>query len=178
MDTKKISKYLSYLLRHQPEALNLNMDAYGWVDVDELLEKWNTSRAPITYEILQRVVAENNKQRFKLEENKRRIRANQGHSINIQLELEKTEPPVVLYHGTARRNLESILQQGLTKMNRQHVHLSADDVTAKQVGSRHGKPVILFIDTARMHEEGFPFYLSENQVWLTDRVPAKYISIT
>lgn len=176
MDITKISKYLSYLLRHNPDALQLNMDAQGWVDVDELLTKMKTAGRPLDYELLKRVVAENSKQRFKLDEANNRIRANQGHSIQVDVELAETEPPSILYHGTAQRNLESILQQGLKSMNRQHVHLSADETTAVQVGSRHGKPVVLIIDSARMREAGHKFYLSENKVWLTDQVPVAYIS--
>lgn len=176
MDLKKTSKYLSYLLRHDPAALDLNMDSQGWVGVDELLRKMAAQGRPLDYVDLQRLVAENDKQRFKLDETQRRIRANQGHSIPIELALEEKTPPPVLYHGTAKHKLDTILAEGLKKMNRQHVHLSADVITARRVGGRHGKPAILRVDAQAMRAEQHVFYLSENGVWLTDRVPAGYLS--
>lgn len=177
MNLKKTSKYLSYLLRHNPAAMELEMDKQGWINVEELLTKMAANGRPLSYENLQQLVRENDKQRFKLDETNRRIRANQGHSISIQLGLEEKTPPTILYHGTARRNLDSILEKGLQKRNRQHVHLSADGTTARQVGSRHGKPIVLQIDCAGMLADQHVFYLSENGVWLTDEVPAGYITI-
>lgn len=177
MDLKQTSKYLSYLLRHNPAALDLKMDAQGWVDVDELLTKMVGSGRSITYADLQQLVRENDKQRFKLDETNRRIRANQGHSIKVDLKLEEKEPPAVLYHGTARQNQEVILREGLKKMNRQHVHLSADVETARKVGSRYGKLVILQVDCQAMRADQHLFFLSENGVWLTEQVPSAYITI-
>jgi len=175
MQKKNLSKYLSLLLRHQPEVLNLKMDKNGWVNLDELIEKLNADGKNITLEKIQEVVAINTKQRFKLDEVNNRIRANQGHSINVDVELEEKIPPPILYHGTAKKNIDIISKEGLKKMNRQHVHLSQDYDTAINVGGRHGKPIILKIDCKRMLEDGFKFYISENKVWLTDVVDMKYI---
>ncbi len=175
MQNKNLSKFLSLILRHQPEVLNLNMDKNGWVDLDELLEKLNASGKKVTLEKIQEVVATNQKQRFKIDEINNRIRANQGHSINVDVELEEKVPPPILYHGTAIKNLEIIRKEGLKKMNRQHVHLSQDYETAIKVGGRHGKPIILKIDCNQMIDDGFKFFLSENKVWLTDSVDVKYI---
>ena len=175
MQKKNLSKYLSLLLRHRPEVLNLNMDKNGWVNLDELIEKLNADGKNVTLEKIQEVVATNTKQRFKLDEVNNRIRANQGHSINVDVELVEKNPPQILYHGTAKKNIDIISKEGLKKMNRQHVHLSQDYDTAINVGGRHGKPIILKIDCKRMLEDGFKFYLSENKVWLTDVVDVKYI---
>jgi len=171
--TKAISKHLSYILRHKPEAIGLTLDPQGWANVDDLISK---SPKGLSREKIILAVESNDKQRFILSEDGNRIRANQGHSISIDLGLKPSAPPEILYHGTATRFLEPILEQGLKKMNRQHVHLSADVETAVKVGSRHGKPVILTLDTASMVKDGHDFYMSENGVWLTDRVPPQYLS--
>jgi putative RNA 2'-phosphotransferase len=174
---KKISKFISLVLRHKPEVINLNLDENGWTDVDELITK--SKRDPhqgFTFEELEEIVETNDKKRFIFNEDKTRIRANQGHSIDIDLALKPQQPPEFLYHGTAQSNIDSILEKGIEKRNRQHVHLSQDKETATKVGMRHGKPVILTIKTMEMFEEGIEFYLSENNVWLTDFVDAKYIS--
>jgi putative RNA 2'-phosphotransferase len=167
----KVSKYLSFVLRHKPESIALELDTHGWAKIDELIEKIHEME--LTKELIEEVVAKNDKQRFIIEGDK--IRANQGHSIEIDLELEAVEPPDVLYHGTATRFLESIMQNGLTKQERQYVHLSKNIETAIAVGKRHGKVVILELDSKRMFEEGYLFYLSKNGVWLTDSVPTVYL---
>lgn len=172
---KRISKHLSYILRHKPDAIGLELDSAGWAELDVLIAK--SPEISNRDEILT-VVAENDKQRFILSEDGARIRANQGHSISIELGLKPTEPPTHLYHGTATRFLDIILEQGLKKMNRQHVHLSADIETATKVGSRHGKVVILLLDIQAMRADGFDFFVSENGVWLTDHVPPRYLSIS
>lgn len=177
MNHFKTSKLLSYVLRHNPDRLGLTLDARGWADVDQLLQALNKDGKPLTFQQLKSVVDNNDKQRFALDETNNRIRANQGHSINIDLALQAQTPPAPLYHGTALRYLSSIQTQGLVKGTRQHVHLSADKQTAHKVGSRHGKPIILTVDTAQMQTDGHHFYCSENGVWLTDAVPPQYLTL-
>ncbi len=172
---KYLSKFLSYTLRHHPEKIGLTLDNQGWADVSTLIAKMNEKNASITIEILESIVAENDKKRFAFNADKTRIRASQGHSITIDLNLQPTKPPATLFHGTAINNLESIRENGLVKQSRQHVHLSATKETATQVGSRHGKVVVLVVQSLKMHQDGYAFYLSENNVWLTDHVPEKYI---
>jgi putative RNA 2'-phosphotransferase len=172
---KYISKLLSYTLRHHPEKLGLVLDNNGWASVTELITQMNAHNANLTMETLETIVAANDKQRFAFNEDKTKIRASQGHSIAIDLDLQPAEPPVILYHGTAQQNLESIRENGLLKKSRQHVHLSATKATATQVGSRHGKVVVLTVQTLQMHRDGYTFYLSDNNVWLTDHVPVEYI---
>ncbi len=142
---------------------------------NNLIDKMNSKGVKVTMELLEHVVATNSKKRFSFNEDKTKIRASQGHSINIDLQFSSVQPPAALYHGTAERSIASILQNGLQKRNRQHVHLSADIETAINVGKRHGKPVVLIVDAATMHAEGLEFYLSANGVWLTDNVPSKYL---
>lgn len=175
----KISKFLSLVLRHKPEAIGLTLDEQGWADIDELVDKANRSDQGITLtrSLLQDVVDSSDKKRFTVSENGQKIRAAQGHSVDIDLQLKPVEPPEFLYHGTATRFLDSILKEGLKPQQRQHVHLSKDVETATAVGQRYGKPVILTIKALLMHEQGFSFYLSENGVWLTDAVPKAYITI-
>lgn len=173
---KRISKFLSLVLRHKPEVINLNLDENGWTDVNELIEKCSKHNRDFTFDELNEMVETNDKKRFIFNEDKTRIRANQGHSIDIDLALKPQQPPEFLYHGTAERNVNSILEKGIERRNRQHVHLSLDKETATKVGMRHGKPIILTIRTAEMYDDGIEFYLSENNVWLTDFVDAKYIS--
>ena len=176
-DIKQTSKFLSLVLRHKPATIGIVLDENGWVDVSELIEKINAknSKENLSFEFLQRVVTENDKQRFIFNADKTRIRANQGHTVNIELGLEPTPPPTVLYHGTAIANIESIKKTGINKGKRQHVHLSANTETATKVGARHGKPVILTINTEKMHQDGITFFCSENGVWLTDFVAVEYI---
>jgi putative RNA 2'-phosphotransferase len=176
-DIKHTSKFLSLVLRHKPETIGIVLDENGWVDVAELMEKMNAknSQENLTFERLQRVVAENDKQRFIFNADKTRIRANQGHTVDIELGLDPKTPPAVLYHGTAISNIESIKKTGINKGKRQHVHLSKDTETATKVGTRHGKPIILSINTEKMHQDGIVFFCSENGVWLTDFVAVEYI---
>ncbi|MCT2408763.1 RNA 2'-phosphotransferase [Chryseobacterium antibioticum] len=176
IENKRISKFLSLILRHQPETIQLKLDENGWAEVSELITKSAKGRMHFSFEDLEEVVETNNKKRFAFNEDKTKIRASQGHSIDIDLALKTIQPPDFLYHGTAETNMASILEKGIQKRSRQHVHLSADKETATKVGMRHGKPVILTIRTKEMHEDGIAFYLSANGVWLTDFVDAKYIS--
>ncbi|MBI3650103.1 MAG: RNA 2'-phosphotransferase [Acidobacteria bacterium] len=171
----KISKFLSLVLRHQPEEIGLQLDPAGWVSVNELLRACRAKGFAITTEELQEVVRDNDKQRFTFNDDHSLIRANQGHSIEVELEYAPQTPPAILYHGTATRFVNSIQAQGLLKGKRLHVHLSPDEATAIKVGSRHGQPVVLKIAALRMHEDGLKFYLSKNGVWLTATVPADYI---
>lgn len=172
---KKHSKFISLLLRHKPETVGLTLDEYGWAEVDELLLKVNKNGKNITKEDLVTIVTTNDKQRFTFNNDQTKIRANQGHSININLGYEAVAPPATLYHGTATRFLDSIFEKGLIKGNRHHVHLSADLETAQKVGVRHGKLAILLVDTAAMYQDGYEFFVSKNGVWLTDHVPVKYL---
>lgn len=168
---------MSLVLRHKPEEIGLTLDTNGWAFTKELIEKMNQYGIKVNEDIIDTVVATNEKKRFAFNEDKTMIRASQGHSVDIELDLTPAEPPPLLYHGTAEKNIASILQTGIQKMNRQHVHLSKDKATAVNVGSRHGKPVVLTIDAGRMYKEGFLFYLSANSVWLTTFVEAKYITV-
>ncbi|WP_291910445.1 RNA 2'-phosphotransferase [Chitinophaga sp. CB10] len=169
---KHISKFLSLVLRHKPEEIGLQLDESGWADVEELIAK---SDIRFTKEDLFEIVATSDKQRFALNEDRTKIRANQGHSIEVDLGLPPAVPPDLLYHGTASDTVDVIRKDGIQRMSRQYVHLSTVKDTAVQVGGRHGKPVILTVRAGEMHADGLQFYLSENKVWLTDYVPAKYI---
>ena len=168
---KNVSKFLSLLLRHKPETIGLTLDENGWADIDELINK--SKEIALTRVLIDEVVADSDKQRFIIEGD--RIRANQGHSIAVDLEFKAVRPPDKLYHGTATRFLDSIMQSGLTKQQRLHVHLSKNIETATAVGKRHGKVVILEVESKKMFEDGYEFYLSENGVWLTDVVPVEYL---
>lgn len=172
---KDISKFLSLILRHSPQTIGLKLDENGWVNVEELIEKCSKNRKSLNAALLDYVVENNDKKRFAFNEDKTKIRASQGHSISVELNLNEAEPLDFLYHGTVAKSLESIKKEGLKKMNRQHVHLSKEKETAIKVGSRRGIPQILTIRSGEMFKDGFKFYLSENNVWLTDNVPAKYI---
>lgn len=176
-ETTNLSKFLSLVLRHKPEEIGITLDEQGWVTVDELLNKLNANRHNITLEILQHIVDTNAKKRFAFSDDKLKIRASQGHSVEVELGYEPQIPPDVLYHGTGSQSVADILQTGLQKQSRQHVHLSSDVATAINVGGRHGKPVVLIIMAGEMHKQGHKFYLSENKVWLADGVPAEFISI-
>lgn len=172
---KRISKFLSYVLRHQPDSIGIELDRGGWADVSELLAEAGRSGFKITRGELNKVVKENDKQRFSFSEDGLRIRANYGHSITIELGYEAVVPPDILYHGTAARNLQAIRANGLTKGNRQYVHLSPDAETARNVGQRHGKPIVLEVLSGQMHLDGHEFYLSSSGIWLTDCVPPQYM---
>lgn len=171
----KISKYLSKYLRHQPEQIGIKLAAGGWVSVDELLSACKKHSFPINRNELEVVVTNNDKKRFSFDSTGSLIRANQGHSVEVDLQLEPTMPPDVLYHGTGHGTVEAIQRQGLGKMSRHHVHLSADITTAKTVGARHGRPVVFAVDSAAMQAAGYSFYCSENGVWLVDSVPPEYL---
>jgi putative RNA 2'-phosphotransferase len=171
----RTSKFLSLVLRHRPEAIGLSLDEHGWADIDELLEAAKQSGKHLTRELICRVVGESDKKRFAINDDQTRIRASQGHSVDIDLGLQPVQPPEMLYHGTVGRFLASIMQTGLRSGSRQHVHLSPDTETAAKVGQRRGVPVILKIRSGDMYRDGLPFYLSENRVWLTDHVPVEYI---
>lgn len=171
----KLGRFLSLVLRHEPSAAGLKLDEQGYVDVGQLISGVKRAGWPIDREVLERIVRENNKQRYSFNEDGTKIRANQGHSLTVDVGLEQQLPPDLLYHGTAERFVESIRAQGIRKGTRQHVHLSEDIETARKVGSRHGKPTILAVNAAAMHAEGYLFYRSANQVWLCDHVPWKYV---
>jgi putative RNA 2'-phosphotransferase len=173
----RISKFLSLVLRHEPAKAGLALDAAGWVEVDELLRGCASAGVAFSREELKQVVAQNDKQRFAFSEDRRRIRANQGHSVEVALDYAPAAPPDVLFHGTADRFLASIRAQGLVKAQRHHVHLSADRAVAVEVGKRHGRPVVICVAAVAMHGAGHAFFRSANGVWLTDRVPAQFLSI-
>lgn len=173
-DLVSASKFLSLVLRHQPGIIGLTLDAAGWANIDALIERSEAHR-PLTRALIDSVVAQNNKQRFAISEDGQRIRARQGHSLDVDLGLQPLPPPSRLYHGTATRFVDAIRREGLLKRSRQHVHLSADADTATQVGSRHGRPVVLAIRADAMAAAGHAFYRSENGVWLTDAVPVAFI---
>ncbi|VDD86737.1 unnamed protein product [Enterobius vermicularis] len=176
-DKEKVSigRFLSLILRHKPAAANITLDNNGWANVDELLTGVRKTGRKLDLEALNQIVADDSKRRFIFSEDHSKIRASQGHSVNVDVELKEAVPPQWLYHGTARRSLDSIMEHGLQKRSRLFVHLSADTVTAEAVGKRHGPAVVLQIDTSTMHADGYKFYLSENDVWLCDCVPKKYI---
>ena len=171
------SKFLSYILRHHPESIGITLDSQGWSNIDTLLAQAAQHNRPISRAQLLEIVATNPKKRFTLSSDQTQIRAAQGHSTaQVAIAHQPIQPPATLYHGTATRFLDSIRAQGLIAGSRHHVHLSADIPTAQKVGQRHGKPIVLRINAAAMHAAGHSFYLSDNQVWLTDHVPAQYIS--
>jgi putative RNA 2'-phosphotransferase len=171
----KISKYLSKHLRHTPDRIGIQLAPGGWIPVSQLLDACRKHKFPIHLAELKQVVAENDKQRFSFDETGTRIRANQGHSVEVDLQLEPAVPPDILYHGTGRSAVESILSEGIKKMSRHHVHLSIDIETARKVGARHGIPAILTVAAAAMQGDGYTFYCSENKVWLVDFVPPNYL---
>jgi putative RNA 2'-phosphotransferase len=170
----KISKRLSYILRHAPDSVGLTLDENGWASVHDLMSKFGR---PLSIEDLNEVVETNEKKRFAFNDDLTKIRASQGHSIEIDLAYQPTTPPEFLFHGTATRFIESIKKDGLLKGSRHHVHLSLDEVTARKVGARHGSPVILTLKSKEMYEAGYVFYVSENDVWLTEHVPTRFIML-
>lgn len=173
---KKLSKFLSLVLRHKPETINLQLDKNGWVNVTELLTKLNENGYKANMFILEDVVKYNDKKRFAFNDDKSMIRASQGHSVNIDLGLDTLTPPTILYHGTAKDTILLIKKSsGIKSMSRTHVHLSKDIETAFKVGKRHGHACVLIIDTERMYQDGYEFLQSENSVWLTKFVPTEYI---
>jgi len=177
-DNKNLSKFLSYTLRHHPEHIGIVLNKSGWAVVNELIDRLNANGHTIDMALLENIVGSNSKKRFAFNDDKTLIRASQGHSIEIDPGIEACEPPALLYHGTAEKNRESIFTEGLQKRNRLHVHLSANTQTAKEVGRRHGTPLVLQVDSGQMRRDGYVFYLSENKVWLTDEVPPVYLRST
>lgn len=180
MDEKrktKISKFLSLVLRHKPKEIGVTLEENGYVKVVDLLKACETNGNSLTLEELREVVETSDKKRFAFDETGAKIRANQGHSVEVALEFEKRTPPEILYHGTATRNIDAIKKSGLKKMQRHHVHLSADTETARKVGMRYGKPVIFKVDANKMLAEGYEFFVSANDVWLTHEVPVKFLEI-
>jgi putative RNA 2'-phosphotransferase len=178
LDPVGLSKFLSFVLRHKPDAIGLALDPQGWVSIDELIEKANAAGTRFGRDDLLQVVDTSDKKRFSVSADGLRIRAAQGHSVSVELGLSPQEPPPVLYHGTATRFVDWILSEGLKPQKRQQVHLSVDLATAERVGQRHGKPVIFMIDALGMHRQGCKFYLADNGVWLTDQVPPKFLAPT
>ena len=171
---RETSKFLSLILRHKPETVGISLDEHGWANVQELLNGMNKTTT-IDMEMLEKIVAEDEKKRYSFNSDKMMIRANQGHSIQVDVELKKENPPDILWHGTGQKYVDSIDKDGLIAKSRLYVHLSTDYDMAKKVGSRHGKPVVYLVDAGRMVKDGFEFFLSENGVWLTKHVPTEYI---
>ena len=173
---KNTSKFISLILRHQPEAIGIALDEHGWADVQELIDGINRSEVhTLDVELLEEIVRTDEKQRYSFNEDHTLIRANQGHSIPVDVELEEKIPPDILWHGTGEKYVSSIDAQGLIPKSRLYVHLSSDLETARKVGSRHGKPIIYEIDCRGMAEDEYHFFLSANHVWLTKEVPVRYL---
>ena len=175
MNLVKTSKFLSLILRHRPEVIGIALDEHGWADVPELIAGIQKTRPEFSMELLEEIVRTDEKQRYAFSEDHAKIRANQGHSLSVDVELKEETPPEILYHGTGEKSVPSILGQGLLPGTRLYVHLSKDIPTAVKVGGRHGKPVVFEVMAGRMHEAGFRFFLSENGVWLTKTVPPEYL---
>lgn len=173
---KNLSKFISLILRHKPDSIGISLDEHGWADVSALLVGINrTPGNQIDMETLEEIVRTDEKQRYSFNADHSLIRANQGHSIPVDVELEEKTPPDHLWHGTGEKYVPSIDSQGLLPKSRLYVHLSKDRATATNVGSRHGRPVIYRIDCRKMSEDGYKFFLSANGVWLTKRVPLAYL---
>ena len=172
----RLSKFLSFVLRHDPGAIGIALDRNGWADIDELLERCRAHGRPLTREVLEAIVATSPKRRFAISEDGRRVRASQGHSVGVDLGYAPAAPPELLFHGTVAASVPAIRAAGLERMGRHHVHLSPDEATARTVGGRRGRPVVLRVAAGPMHRDGHTFYLSANGVWLTERVPSGYIA--
>lgn len=170
----RISRYISMILRHHPEKAGVSLDEHGWADVDALIAGVSKVH-PLTRELLEEIVRTDDKQRYSFSEDGTRIRANQGHSVHVDVELARKEPPEYLFHGTGQKYTAFIDRQGLLPRGRLYVHLSSDTETAQKVGVRHGTPVIYRVASGKMARDGFAFFLSVNQVWLTPMVPAEYL---
>ncbi|MCI9976514.1 RNA 2'-phosphotransferase [Clostridioides difficile] len=173
----KLSVFISLILRHKPETIGIKLDNYGYADVNELIGNINSTGRNINMEILEQIVKEDNKQRYSFNEDRSKIRANQGHSIKVNVELKELRPPKCLYHGTTIRFLDNIKKEGIVRKSRLYVHLSNGIDTAIKVGKRHGIPIVLKVNTEKMYEDGYKFYLSENNVWLCEHIPFKYVEI-
>ena len=179
MDTLvNLSRYISFILRHRPDTIGLSLDKHGYIDVQDLINGINKNSVfNIDLDILKFIVETDNKKRYSFSEDGTKIRANQGHSVKVDLGLKEVKPPSILYHGTGEKYLDSILKEGLKSKSRMYVHLSSDVDTAISVGKRHGEPIILNIDTNKMLEDGHKFYLSENGIFLTESVPVEYLNV-
>jgi putative RNA 2'-phosphotransferase len=180
MEAKKLtelSKFLSFILRHDPGAIGVALDLNGWIEIERLLAACRDHGMALSRDLLEVIVATSSKQRFAISEDGLRVRANQGHSIEVDLAYEPAQPPEVLFHGTVAARLSAIRAGGLKKMSRHHVHLSADVGIARMVGMRRGKAIVLRVEAGRMHCEGHVFYVSANGVWLTEHVPPEYIEV-
>ena len=174
-ERRKKGKFLSLVLRHQPDTIGIALDEAGWVDVDVLMSALTRHNRRMSRETLEEVVRTNDKQRFSFSQDGTRIRANQGHSVDIALGYQPATPPEILFHGTPQQFVDTIAGEGLKKMKRHHVHLHVDVATSTAVGQRRGKPVLLKVRALAMHQAGHEFYVTPNDVWLTDHVPAEYI---
>lgn len=176
---ERLSKFISMILRHKPEVIGITLDEHGWADVDELIKGINETGEEVKFskDTLEKIVKTDKKQRYSVSQDRTLIRANQGHSIPVDVELEKKEPPKVLYHGTGVKSVKAIQEQGLLPMERLYVHLSIDVKTATNVGKRHGTPVIFQVNAEQMQKDGYDFFQSVNGVWLTKEVPAKYLEL-
>jgi putative RNA 2'-phosphotransferase len=172
-----LSRYISLVLRHEPRLAQLELDEQGWVQIDDLLNGAQKAGKRLTKELLLRIVRENDKQRFAISDDGQRIRANQGHTVAVDLGLAPIAPPARLYHGTVRRFLDDIFRKGICRGKRHHVHLSVDVETAARVGKRRGEPIILQVQSQQMHSDGYKFFCTENHVWLTEHVPPEYVSV-
>lgn len=172
----RTSKYLSLILRHKPEAAGITLDEHGWADIPALLAGVSRTR-PLTMTMLEEIVLTDEKGRYAFNGDKTKIRANQGHSVPVDVELEELPPPEILWHGTGEKSRVSILRAGLVSGNRLYVHLSSDPDTARKVGARHGRPVVFQVRTGEMHRQGFAFYRSANGIWMTERVPSSYLDL-
>ena len=175
MSLTRTSRYISLILRHKPETIGITLDEHGWADVDELIAGVSRTH-PLTMKLLEEIVRTDEKQRYSFNGDKTLIRANQGHSIPVDVELPKLEPPAILYHGTGQKYVPSIDHQGLLPKSRLYVHLSADKDTAVKVGRRHGPPIVYTVQAGKMFEDGYLFYRSVNGVWLTKEVPIEYLA--
>lgn len=176
-EIKRISKFLSLVLRHRPDLIHIQLDDNGWADVNLLISNAQIKGFALSNELLKTIVDTNDKRRFILDKKLNRIRATQGHSVSVELEYEARKPPEILYHGTSAQFLESILLTGLNKQSRQHVHLSTDMDIVLSIGKRTGKPIVIEVFAGIMYNDGYLFYLSDNNVWLTDNVPNRYLNL-
>lgn len=174
---KRLSKFISMILRHRPEVIGITLDEHGWADVEKLIKGINETGEEVEFSkaTLEEIVKTDEKQRYSFSQDKALIRANQGHSVPVDVELERKEPPKVLYHGTGSKSVEAIKKQGILSMERLYVHLSTDVETATKVGKRHGTPVIFQVNSEQMQKDGYDFFQSVNGVWLTKEVPAQYL---
>ncbi len=177
MNLTNLSRYMSLILRHKPEVIEITLDEHGWASVNDLICGIEKNNPGFNMDILEQIVRTDSKQRYSFNDDKSLIRANQGHSVNVDVELKEKEPPEYLYHGTGEKYVKSINQDGLIPKSRLYVHLSKDIKTAENVGRRHGKEIVYRIDSGQMYRDGYKFYLSENGVWLTKEVPVKYLEI-